>query len=69
MSCRKLIGIALWFLGNYLGVYCIAIADNLFLRILGWLWVSSAISFAGVFMMLAWMHKENHHPDGSSFDP
>ena len=70
MSDRKIIGLGLWVFANYLGVFFITFVDNLIVRTIGWLWISGAISFAGVMMLLFWMHKDNNSASGGlSLDP
>jgi uncharacterized membrane protein YgdD (TMEM256/DUF423 family) len=69
MSNRKLIGIVLWIFANYLAVFFIAFVDNLIVRTIGWLWISGAISFAGVMMLLFLMHDDNDQSGGLSLDP
>lgn len=38
-----------WLLGNTGAIYALAFTEVTWLRVLGWLWLSAALSFAGFF--------------------
>ena len=48
-----------WFLANFLGVGLLVFADTFFLRLLGWAWVSLALSMSGLVTVGAMFHEIN----------
>lgn len=48
MIRREYVAVAIWTVANFGGVGLLAFADDLALRIIGWIWVSFAITISGM---------------------
>lgn len=58
--------VACWFLSNAVGVGLLAFADAFLLRLLGWAWVSFALSMSGLIVVVGMIPREKDTADQAS---
>jgi hypothetical protein len=70
MLNKRLVIIGCWFLLNFVAVGLLTFSDLLVLRIIGWFWISLAISVSGLVVIGAMtgdFWSDDDHPSESAF--